>query len=180
MSGSSRSDNQSRLLLEVMRQAELRLDAQLTAGIAADARAMQFLAFIAAIIVLLITAAIAAVGFTVFGHQTIAICVAGSLGFSVAGYHAYHAAKPIPFEFPGSYPSAWGDDISNDVSFDDAVVEQLAYYDRNLNRNRAAAEESAKALRASASAVLVSVIGCAALSFALLTAQLVSLLPSAG
>lgn len=161
-----------------MRQAELRLDAQLTAGIAADARAMQFLSFVAAIIVLLITAAIAALEFTVFGVQAFAISTVGVFGFIAAGYHSYHAAKPVPFEFAGGYPSAWAEDIHANRPFDDAIAEQLVLYDRRLHSNHTTSKASADALRKAAKTVLGTLVACGTLTFALVIAHVVESLPT--
>lgn len=171
--------NKSKLILEVMRQAELRLDAQLTAAIASDARAMQFLSFIAAITVLLISAAIAALEFSEFAIQGFIVAIVGALGFVVAGFYAFQAAKPVLFEFSGGYPSAWQEDIEADIPLDDALRQQLSLYERRLNANRESMAQSSEALKTAARYVVATLIVAGSLTFAFAVAHAVASLPSA-
>src|SRR3546814_4971368 len=91
------------VLFEVVREAELLIQAQLTCAIAADQRALTFAGF-------LITAATAAFGGGVALAMTdhriaitaLAVLYAG--GLSYAAYLASESARPNLFCFPGNYP----------------------------------------------------------------------------
>ncbi len=170
--------NKLRLINETMRQAESRLGAQLTAALAADARAMQFISFIAAITVFLISVALAALEVTGWPLEISAVAGVGVLGFILAGRHAYEAAKPVPFEFVGGYPSAWLSDIEQDKPLTDALLEQLDLYEGMLQKNRASMEAASSALRRAATTIGVTLLICGIMAAALWVSRLVAAMPA--
>ncbi|MBJ3783849.1 hypothetical protein [Devosia sediminis] len=123
---------------------------------------MQFLSFIGAITVFLIGVALAALEVTGWPLEITVIASVGVIGFIISGAIAYSAAKPIPFEFVGGYPSAWFDDIAEDKPMADALLEQLHHYEKMLQKNRASMDASARALKNAATAAGLTVGCCGA------------------
>lgn len=135
------------MLDEILREAELRLSAQLTSAIAADTRAMTFLGFIAAVTVASVGGGLAVLD-TNWVLAVIAIFVGA--GFGVSGFFAFEAARPIDFRFVGNDPASWRGDIEKRISLRHAKAEQVAFYDKMIKSNRAAMSESAELLQKSA------------------------------
>lgn len=135
------------LLMEVLREAESRLQAQLSSALAADMRAITFLGFLAAVTVATFGAGMAAMDKS-FPIAVIAIFT-GS-GFGISCFYAFEAARPVDFQFVGNVPSSWRRDIEASIALDDALAEQIAHYDEMLKDNRKAMEESASHLERSA------------------------------
>lgn len=94
------------LQLEVIREAELRLEAQLVAANASDQRAMAWAGF-------LITVGVAAVGGAISlliskQHLLLAADAAGfAIHVMIAGARAISAVRPAEFCFPGNLPENW-------------------------------------------------------------------------
>ena len=100
------------LLREIVTSAEARLQAQLTASLAADQRALVLAGFLLAVIVALGGAAAALLlkdpkqlflGYTAFG------CAVGLL---VALSLTVYAARPVDWSYPATRPGAWIKDIA--------------------------------------------------------------------
>jgi hypothetical protein len=148
------------LLNEILREAESRLEAQLTSALAADSRAMNFLGFVSAIAVASIGASLAAI------ESNIALAAIGLLvgvGMMIAAFSAFSAAKPIDFQMVGNYPSEWVGDITDGATLHDALAAQVAFYDEMLKANAAAMAGNAASLAsAAASAKATVVLGCIA------------------
>ncbi|KAA3499134.1 hypothetical protein DXM26_22825 [Agrobacterium tumefaciens] len=134
----------SDLLNEILREAESRLNAQLTTAIAADARAMTFLGFISAVAV-----ATTGAGLAVYGEKPTlgVLALLTAIGFIVAAFFAFEAARPIDFELIGNDPASWKKDIQQRVSVHQAKAEQLAFYDEMIKANRKAMADSAYQLQ---------------------------------
>lgn len=132
------------LLDEILREAESRISAQLTTAIAADARAMTFLGFISAVAV-----ATTGAGLAVYGEKpTIGIlALFTAIGFIIAAFFAFEAARPIDFELIGNDPASWKKDVENSVSVHHAKAEQVAFYDEMIKANRRAMADGAYQLQ---------------------------------
>ncbi|PJK29957.1 hypothetical protein [Minwuia thermotolerans] len=123
------------ILREIIRQAEIKLQAQLQAALAADSRALGVAAAMATIAALLMGGAAA-----VFQSATapaalawIGVWVAGILLF--AGTLAVVSARAIGFDFPGSEPSAWEDDIGNASTLKQSLGDMADHYDTMIADN---------------------------------------------
>ncbi|MDK4730349.1 hypothetical protein [Rhizobium phaseoli] len=156
------------VLNEILREAESRLAAQLTTAIAADARAMTFLGFVATLAVASLGASLAVVASNGW-LACIGIVVGGA--FTAAGMFAFEAAKPIDFQAPGNDPSLWEADILASISAHNAIAEQTAHYDEMLKENRAAMEASARSLTVAAEITRWTVVGGAVASACYLAAK---------
>lgn len=143
----------SALLMEILREAESRLQAQLSSALAADLRAITFLGFLAAVTVATFGAGMAALDKS-FPLSVIAIFT-GS-GFGLACFYAFEAARPVDFQFVGNDPSSWRRDIEASIGLQDALAEQVAYYDEMLKDNRKAMAESAVQLERAASVARIT------------------------
>lgn len=135
------------VLNEILREAESRLDAQLTTAIASDTRAMTFLGFLSAIVVAVIGS-----GLAVFATQPALAGVAllVGVGFSASAGFAFLAARPIDFEMVGNEPESWAFDIDQAKSLHESMAEQVAHYDTMIKSNRAAMAISSKHMARSA------------------------------
>ncbi len=101
------------LLREVVESAELRLQSQLTAALAADQRALVLAGFLSAVIVALASGAAA----LLLAHPrqdflavTALIC---ATGFLIALALTVYAARPVAWNYPGTRPGAWKRDIAS-------------------------------------------------------------------
>lgn len=132
------------LLDEILREAESRLNAQLTTAIAADARAMTFLGFISAVAV-----AATGAGLAVFVDKPNLAILAlfTAVGFIIAAFFAFEAARPIEFNFIGNDPASWKKDVENGVSVHQAKAEQVAFYDEMIKANRKAMSDGGDQLQ---------------------------------
>lgn len=141
------------LLKEILREAESRLQAQLSSALAADMRAITFLGFLAAVTVATFGAGMAAIDKS-FPLSVIAIFT-GS-GFGISCFYAFEAARPVDFHFVGNDPSSWRRDIEASIEINDAIAEQVAYYDDMLKENRRAMAESAAQLQRAANVARIT------------------------
>jgi hypothetical protein len=121
------------LLNEIIRQAEARLGAQLTAAVGADQRAYNFTA--AMISVTLALGSGAGVAFTnaapILGF---AACIAAVVCFLAAGM-AYWAGRPQAHYFVGCMPNGWFADIDTGKKYQAALGEVAEHYDEMLQTN---------------------------------------------
>jgi len=148
------------VLAEILREAESRLEAQLTAAIAADQRAMTFLGFLLALVTFLVGAAIAAATASTPSPFVAYLSTAGAVGLMVAAFFAFVATRPIDFEFVGNDPESWLGDVTQGSLLHDALAEQCAHYDDMLKSNRRAMSESSKSLWRSSVAAGITVAIC--------------------
>lgn len=148
------------VLNEILREAEARLGAQLSAAIAADQRAMTFLGFLLTLVAFLVGASIAAATANTPAPSIAILAAFGAAGFMVAGLFAYGATRPIDFEFVGNDPESWLTDVKEKTSLHDALAEQSAHYDGMLKANRAAMAASSKALRTASIVAGLTVAVC--------------------
>ena len=121
---------------EIVREAESCLNAQLTAAIAADQRALSFAGLLAVAAVLTAGAG----GSLLIGEPVnallgwVAISVTGAL--LIAMLCAIWSARPVTFQFPGNDPAGWIDDIGGGKSLHDSMAEMAAHYSGMLEGNR--------------------------------------------
>lgn len=115
----------------VLRQGELRLDAQLKLTVAANQRAMTLLS-------VYIAAALAAAGFAVEGFSSPlslgALAAAIFLGFG--GFFCILAARPMAIHAPGNLPDAWWDDNVENRGLYKALKRESINYAKNIEENR--------------------------------------------
>lgn len=147
--------------VEIMREADLRLNAQLTVAIAADQRALTYGGF-------LIAAATGAIGGGIalltkeepdFGFSAIAIIFA--CGMLYASWEAIHTVMPNLFCLPGNRPGLWLPDQweSHGIhppTIGRARIEQAKHIDKMIRDNASAAELAAKHMRRSFYAAILS------------------------
>jgi hypothetical protein len=148
-------DADPEFLDEILREAESRINAQLTTAIAADMRAMTFLGFISAIAV-----ASVGTGLATYADKPNLAMIAlfiGS-GFTFAAYYAFEAARPIDFNLVGNDPASWKTDIASGLPLHHAKSEQVAFYDEMLKSNRKAMVESAYHLQGAAKVTICTLL----------------------
>jgi hypothetical protein len=142
------------VLNEIIRQAEARLQAQLTAAIAADQRAMTFAG-------LLLAAAAAMIG-TGLGASpdaklTVPVFVTG-LGLFVSATLAIVAARPVDWDFVGNTPSAWIGSIADKQTLHDALSDMATFYAEMIDNNETAIADAAFWIRLSMGSALASLL----------------------
>lgn len=108
---SSYATNDTTLLREVVASAETRLEAQLTASLAADQRALVLAGFLVAVIAALVSGAAALLLQTPPQRYLgfLAMFAAGGLFVSLA--LTVYTARPVKWGYPGTRPRAWIKDI---------------------------------------------------------------------
>ena len=130
---------------------EKRLASQLSAGLAADARAMGFAA-------IMIAAASILAGLAKDSANPLAMLIGSVILLASAGL-AGIAARPLKFYMPGAKFSDLSEDIETDAKFIDVLTELGEYNDQNSVENDAVLNGNARGLRV---AFFVSMIGVAA------------------
>ena len=123
-------------ILEAVRQAESFLAAQLQAGLASDARAMNMAVVTAAILSFLVggTATMLASDKVTLGwHLATAIELIGSFGVSL--WFAVQAAKPTDFDYAGSSPRFWRKDALEKRPLVQSLAAQAAQYADGISCN---------------------------------------------
>jgi hypothetical protein len=154
------------LQLEAIREAELRVQAQLTAATAADQRAMAWAGF-------LITIAVAATGGALSlvvsgGHYSLAgVAFLFAVNIMAAGISAMDSVRPSDFCFPGNEPANWlpanwdfYPGPSKDVA--QARREQASALQNQIKENARWAKESGNKLKRSMDILLFAVMFWAA------------------
>jgi hypothetical protein len=124
---------EERLLDEIIRQAEARLGAQLTAAVGADQRAYNFAAAMTSV-----TLALGGGAYVAFTSTTpilgFAACTAAVVCF-LAAVMAYWAGRPHDHWFVGCMPSDWFKDIDTGKEYRDALGEVAKHYQEMLEAN---------------------------------------------
>jgi hypothetical protein len=143
------------LVEEIISEARIRLQAQLTAGIAADQRAMTFSGLLFAGVAVLVGLAFSKDYQT--GHTLELLLVAG--GFLVAAALACWSARPVPWHQAGYAPSSYSEDIELGRNFAQTRSETAANYEQLLEDNEKTLQRNAKFMKAS---MLVAVVSAAA------------------
>ena len=142
------------MLDEIIRQAEIRLDAQLTAAIAADQRAMTFAG--------LLFAGAAAVAAIAFGNTTLLKQDwpwVLAIGFAIAGAMATASARPSAWEYVGNVPSAWLGDIGLGKRLHESRAETAEFYDEMLATNETVIRKSGRLMQYSMLVAILAIIG---------------------
>lgn len=139
-------------IAEVLREAESYLSAQLTAGIAADQRALSFISLLAAS-----TAAIAAGGGALLigdgasiAVQVVAWTLFGTAaGLLVSMWYAIRSAMPAEFEFVGNTPYGWIADVRAKRPLKMSLAQQLAHYAGMIESNDLTLKSNARQMKKS-------------------------------
>jgi hypothetical protein len=151
LSGRFDMHNSELLIREMLNRADMRLQAQQTIALAADARAMQFVAACVAGAALIVTLG----GDHLDWHHH---AVAGML--TIAAICALWAARPLKWQAPGMQPSAFYDDISGNVPIAGVQMELSRHLEASIATNEEILGENANSLRlAAVFAVLAPVVG---------------------
>ncbi|MEN2980961.1 hypothetical protein P7L78_19000 [Tistrella bauzanensis] len=134
-------------LREIIREAESYLAAQLAAGVAADQRALALSGMLAAA-----SAVIASGGISLlvgmekdFILGSLAMAVA--FGFIMAMLFSIISAAPRVFNFVGTFPSNWVDDIERNINLSESLAEQAGHYDNILKQNNEILRKNGKMMR---------------------------------
>jgi hypothetical protein len=150
------------MLAEIIREAEARLAAQLTAAIAADQRAMTFAGLMLAAAAALTGAALSASPQAVL---TLPIIVS-ALGLFLTSALAVASARPVAWDYVGNEPSCWLRDINPAAELKLSLAEMADHYDGMIKDNEAAIAARAFWLRLSMGSALVSILVGLALAIA--------------
>lgn len=163
MANSQFSTTDQDLLLEIQSAAEQRLNAQLTAGLAADQRALVFAGLLA-------VAAAAVTGTTVSTWSSEAtdflkgLTLFASFGLIAAMSFAIYAARPTSWYYPGGLPENWLDDISQKKQKLVRLQELVADYNFRIVSNEDLMSRNAKLLYTSG-VISVLTISCSLIAF---------------
>jgi hypothetical protein len=123
------------LLRGIVASAEKRLEAQLTAALAADQRALVLAGFLITVIVALIGAS-AALLLTGHGHLGLATtALVCAVLFLVALGLTVFAARPAEWNYPGTRPELWRKDIAAKKDEDLRLAELCADLQRKIGEN---------------------------------------------
>jgi hypothetical protein len=139
---------------EIIRQAELRIEAQLTAALAADQRAMTFAGLLFAGIAVLLGAEFRASTCSLPIDPVFVIAI----GFTLAAACACWSAKPSPWHFAGNFPASWNEDVAAEMTLEESRKEMAANFQELLELNEAQLHRSASWMRASMVVALASAI----------------------
>jgi hypothetical protein len=139
---------------EIIRLAEARLSAQLTLGVAADQRAMNFASFTSAVDGVAIAALVSLRADHQF-HWSLIILVAG---FAVAAGAAIFAAQPVAWDISGSRPGLWLDDILEQDTLHNGRAAMAGFYDEMILDNDVVLKGNADLLRVALWAVVSTLI----------------------
>lgn len=131
--------------------ADVRLQAQLAAGVAADQRALVFAGLLGAGVIALGGAAASLVTSTDSSGGFFArVALATGIEFIVAMACAVIAARPVSFHMAGATPANWKDDLANKKPVMDQLTELLADYDDQIGQNDATLAVNGRWLMAAA------------------------------
>jgi hypothetical protein len=135
------------IIKEIIREAESFLEAQLKAGLAADARAMTLAGFMAGIISILITGTglMVAAKIPIWPHIISTVVLVVSLGAAL--FSAVHAARPTAWDYAGNNPKFWVSDIEKGRLLKDALAGQAALYAAGISKNSAILSENQRWLQ---------------------------------
>lgn len=144
------------LLQEIVRQAEIRMQAQLQSALAADARAGLLSSLQAAASAALFVAAAQA---EIAGQAETAAYISASL-LALGALFAAFALRPVDFGFVGNKPSNWIDDIIAKENKQIGLAGTAEHLDKYLRLNDQRMSENAKLVSTS----LLFLIGAPAVS----------------
>jgi hypothetical protein len=133
----------AKTLDEILREAEQRLEDQLTAGTAADQRAVTFAGLMATAVAAIIT-----ITAGLKGADRIATLAVGT-GLSVAALAALWSARPTSWAFRGTSPTEWIGDIEKSQALITSKAEMAAHYGGGIGRNARAMTQAAGWMRVS-------------------------------
>jgi hypothetical protein len=121
-------------LVEVVRQAESFLTAQLQSGIAADQRAITFASVIAAVIAILLGGYVTA-AYSDHGAGSLGwIVLPAGFGLLASACIAAFTSRPTDWCYAGSNPRHWRDDVVAKKAHNIAVAEQAQLYAKGYRR----------------------------------------------
>lgn len=155
-------------LQEIVREAELFLGAQLSAGLASDQRAMTLAAIIAAVLATLLggTATVAAASIAVWPHVIVVVIV--SISLIIALIFAVLAASPTTFSYAGNSPRLWSTDIGENRALKSSIAGQAALYAQGISQNSAVLSEAQKRVKLALKWAAFSVMAGFAAEFVIL------------
>ncbi|WP_156648337.1 hypothetical protein [Methylobacterium sp. Leaf108] len=128
---------------EIKRQAEAFLAAQLQSGIAADQRAMSFVSLMAAAAVVVAGGGAALLLGTPVRPFLGWVCIGTATSFALAMGAAVETAKPVDFHYVGGAPKDWKDDLSNRITYEDALAEFIINLGDRIKFNKKILETNA-------------------------------------
>lgn len=135
------------LLREIVGSAETRLQAQLTVALAADQRALVLGSFLSAAIVALVSGSVAL--WISEERQTFLSLIAlfCAVGFLIALFLTTYVARPVEWNYPGTRPESWMNDIAESKSEALRLSELCADLQRKTAENAAIMRKNGKAIR---------------------------------
>jgi hypothetical protein len=146
-------------LKEIIREAESYLAAQLTASLAANARALSLTGFLATVTVVLAGAGLNLILATPSRVALGLICCGVAAGFTGAMWVSIRAAMPTRFWFVGNSPEMWIADIKAKKPFSKSLGEMAAFYSSMIADNRECMLLSNARLNLAMQIVLMSLVG---------------------
>ena len=154
-------DANAEMLAEVIRQAEARLDAQLTAALGADQRAMTFAGLLLAGVGALLGGAFGMSSTTHILGPVIAVALIMTVAFALAVW----SAQPTAWEYVGNVPSEWLADIASNKPLHQGRAEMAEYYDQMIATNEAAIGRAARlmkwSIRTAMLGLIIGILGAA-------------------
>lgn len=116
---------------EIIREAELLLDAQTALATAADQRALTFAGLLVAAVAALVGAALAA------HPQSLPVVSLSAIaaGLLVASALSLWSARPVNWYPAGNRPGAWLEDIEEGDSLHNGRAAMAEYYEQMISRN---------------------------------------------
>lgn len=146
------------MLAKLVLMADTRVQAQLSAGLAADQRAMVFAGLIAVAAAALGSAAVEALTATPpqvdIGH----LALWAAAGMVVAMSLAVYAARPVKWFYAGSDPLDWRTDLAADKAWPDTLPSLLLDYESRITNNEATMKGNGRWLAASSLVALGTLI----------------------
>lgn len=164
---SSYASDDTALLREIVASAEARLQAQLTASLAADQRALVLAGFLVAVIAALISGATALLLQTPPQRFLGYVAMAASLGLFVSLALTVYTARPVKWAFPGTRPRAWIKDLASDKTEPKRLAELAADAEKKAAENAAITDWHGRCLIAAllVAAATVFIAGVATFGF---------------
>lgn len=135
------------LLREIIASAEVRLQSQLTASLAADQRALVLSGFLVPTIAALVGGAAALFLQKPSEDFLGLVALLSALGLFVSLSLTIYAARPVPWCFPGTQPSSWLGDIESRKSESVWLGELAEDADRKANENSDLMAANARCVR---------------------------------